>query len=197
MVGTVIIVSPCINNVLLLVPPILFLYLILFSSRTNELIGVKEVPVTGKVYELGQTDGTSIGDALVTRRLRNRELCSPRGFGGMEYHAWLPERRPLLLGELGLICSFFMPRFLLAPRLYPIFPRIPFSLILSCQSAFSFLYIFSSGFCFRLFRFLPLLPTRLESFFFRISREKCCLTHYCPYPERRGKNIAESNRLRA
>lgn len=132
MVGTVIIVSPCINNVLLLAPPILFLYLILFSSRTNELIGVKEVPVTGKVYELGQTDGTSIGDALVTRRLRNRELCSPRGFGGMEYHAWLPERRPLLLGELGLICSFFMPRFLLAPRLYPIFPRIPFSLILSC-----------------------------------------------------------------
>lgn len=140
MVGTVIIVSPCINNVLLLVPPILFLYLILFSSRTNELIGVKEVPVTGKVYELGQTDGTSIGDALVTRRLRNRELCSPRGFGGMEYHAWLPERRPLLLGEqLGLICSFFMPRFLLAPRLYPIFPRIPFSLILYLPKRILFL----------------------------------------------------------
>lgn len=134
MVGTVIIVSPCINNVLLLVPPILFLYLILFSSRTNELIGVKEVPVTGKVYELGQTDGTSIGDALVTRRLRNRELCSPRGFGGMEYHAWLPERRPLLLGELGLICSFFMPRFLLAPRLYPIFPRSPLSFLAKAHS---------------------------------------------------------------
>ena len=71
MVGTAIIVSPYIDNVLLLVPLILFLYFNLsVPPRTNELIEVKEVPVIGKVHELGQIDSTSIGDApCKTRRL--------------------------------------------------------------------------------------------------------------------------------
>lgn len=59
-----IIVPPCIDNVLLLVHHTLFLYFILFVSlRTNELIEIKVIPVRGKVHELGQTDGTSIGGA--------------------------------------------------------------------------------------------------------------------------------------
>lgn len=184
------IVLRCID-VLLLAHYILFLYLILLVSlRTNELIEVKEIPVTDKVHELGQTDGTSIGGA---RRLRNRdlELCSPRGFGGMEYHAWLPERRPLLLGELEIVrssrhasCSL-----LVLIRFFLVFSSIP-----SCQSILS-RYSLSCTYS-------PLVSAsahsyRLESLFFRISREKCYLTYYCPYPECRGKNTAESNRFRA
>lgn len=139
--------SVYIDNVLLLVHYVLFLYLVLFVSlRTNELIEVKEIPVAGKVHELGQTDGTSIGGA---RRLRNRdlELCSPRGFGGMEYHAWLPERRPLLLGELGIVRSSRRASCSLSSSLsdfssystlpYPFCPK-------STLSIFSFLYIFSA-----------------------------------------------------
>lgn len=115
----------------------------MFVSRTNELIEVKEIPVAGKVHELGQTHGTSIGGALVTRRLRNRdlELCSPRGFSGMEYHAWLPERRPLLLGELGIVrssrrasCSLlvFIRFFLVFRSPLSFFAKAPIRYSLSC-----------------------------------------------------------------
>lgn len=157
-IDIVIIVPLRIDNVLLLVRRILFLYVILFVSlHTNELIEVKEIPVTGEVHELGQTDGTSIGGA---RRLRNRdlELCSPRGFGGMEYHAWLPERRPLLLGELGIVRSSRRASrsLLVFIRFFLIF-RSPLSLLAKASSLliFSFLYISSPGFCFRSLRFSP------------------------------------------
>ena len=57
MVGTAIIVSSYIDNVLLLVSLILFLYFNLsVPPRTNEFIEVKKVPVIDKVHELGQID---------------------------------------------------------------------------------------------------------------------------------------------
>lgn len=105
--------------------------------------------------------------------------------------------------------SFFMSLFLLFfvfIRFFLVFCSPLSFLANSNLSIFSFSYIFFpvsvssfllSSFCFRPFRFLPLLPTCLESLFFRIRREKCCLTHYCPCSECKSKNIAESNRCRA
>lgn len=171
MLGAVIIVPPCIDNFCSL-----FVIFYFYTSscsvslRTNELIEVKKIPVTDKVHELGQTDGTSIDGA---RRLRNRdsELCSPRGFGGMEYHAWLPERRPLLLGELEIVrssrrasCSLFVfiRFFLRVFRSPPILPcqntLLDILFLVHILPCFRFPR-FSSGFHFRPLRFLPLLPT--------------------------------------
>lgn len=150
----------------------------------------------------------SIGDApCKTRRLRNRdlELCSSAKWN---ITLGCPSiDRYYLESSDSFVLHAALPALL---RLYPIFPYILFSLTSflanSNLSIFSSLYVFSpisvspfllSGFCFHPFHLLPFLPTRLESLFFWISREKCCLMHYCPYSKCKSKNIAESNRRRA
>lgn len=149
----------------------------------------------------------------MTRRLRNRdlELCSPRG-DSAEWDITLGcpsvDRYYLESSDSFVSSCRALPASLFV--FIQFYSRIPFSLILSLTKGYSLDILVLVHILPRvavppfLSRFLlpPILlsfalaETRLDSLFFRISREKCCLTHYCPYSECRGKNIAESERSR-
>lgn len=187
--STVIIVSPCIDNVLLLVR-FLFLYLIsLVPPRANELIEVKEIPVTGWSSRTGSNRRHVDRRCSCKSSSSKSELCSPRGFGGMEYHAWLPERRPLLLGEPGTVrSSRRASRSPVAPSSdFSSCSALPYpSLLRSTLSIFSFSYIFSSPVS--VSPFLPwflhplasLSSVRLESLSFSELAEREVLLNVLP-----------------
>jgi len=155
-------------------------------------------------------DRTSVTPAIHRLRNRDSELCNPRRADSADWSitlGWPSVDRYYLTSTLE---SFALaPHFLLVSLSlsFRFFLAYSVSLVLSCYdflSLFFFSYpplfppvLFFPGFYFRSFRFLPRpLTAILESLFFWISREKCCLTHYCPCTEFEGKNIAKSNRLR-
>lgn len=154
-------------------------------------------------------DRTSLTPAIHRLRNRDSELCNPRRADSADWSitlGWPSVDRYHL--ESTLESFAFAPHFpLISLSLSDFSSRIPllWSFLATTSSSRSSFYpppfpliFFFPGFYFRSFRFLsrPLIAIRLESLFFRISREKCCLTHYCPCPEFEGKNIAKSNRLR-